>query len=154
MATQWVAFNLDEQQYALPLRSVRRVTRSVEITALAKAPKIVLGIIDLQGELVPVISMRERLGFSEPDPSLTDQLIIAESAKRSVALLVNAVTGVIEKKPEEITAAKEIVPGAKYVEGVARLADGILFIYNLDNFLSAPEQRQLGRLLAQAVGQT
>ncbi|HEY1802311.1 MAG TPA: chemotaxis protein CheW [Terriglobales bacterium] len=154
MATQLVAFTLDEQQYALPLHSVRRVTRSVEITALAKAPTIVLGIIDLQGEMVPVISMRQRLGFSELDPSLTDQMIIAETAKRSVALLVNSVTGVIERKPEEITAAKQIVPEAKYVEGMARLGDGILFIYNLDNFLSAQEQRQLGRLLARAVSQT
>jgi purine-binding chemotaxis protein CheW len=154
MATQLVAFTLDEHQYALPLRSVRCVTRSVEITALAKAPPIVLGIIDLQGEMVPVISMRERLGFSEPDPSLTDQMIIAETEKRSVALLVNSVTGVIERKPEEITTAEKIVPGAKYVEGMARLGDGILFIYNLDNFLSAQEQRQLGRLLAQAASQT
>ena len=154
MATQLVAFTLNEQQYALPLCSVRRVTRSVEITALAKAPAIILGIIDLQGEMVPVISMRERLGSSEPGPSLTDQMIIAETAKRSVALLVNSVTGVIERKPEEIIAAKAIVPGAKYVEGVARLGDGILFIYNLDNFLSAREQRQLGLLLAQAASQT
>jgi purine-binding chemotaxis protein CheW len=154
MATQLVAFTLDEQQYALPLSSVRRVTRSVEITALAKAPRIVLGIIDLQGEMVPVISMRERLGFSEPDPSLTDHMIIAETTKRSVALLVNSVTGVIERKPEEITTAGKIVPGAKYVEGMARLGDGILFIYNLDNFLSAQEQSQLGRLLAQAASQT
>src|SRR6185437_3973350 len=150
MATHLVAFNLEEQQYALPLRSVRRVIRSVEITALAKAPAIVLGIIDLQGEMVPVISMRQRLGFSEPEPSVTDQMVIAETTKRSVALLVNSVTGVIERKPEEITAAREIVPGAKYVKGVARLADGILFIYNLENFLSTQEQRQLGRLLAQA----
>ncbi len=154
MATQLIAFTLDEQQYALPLHSVRRVTRSVEITALAKAPAIVLGIIDLQGEMVPVISMRERLGFSEPDPSLTDQMIIAETAKRSVALLVNSVTGVIEREPEEITAAEDIVPGAKYVQGMARLGDGILFIYNLENFLSVQEQRQLGRLLARAVSQT
>ena len=154
MATQLVAFNLEEQQYALPLRSIRRVIRSVEITALAKAPAIVLGIIDLEGEMVPVISMRQRLGFPEPDPSLTDQMIIAETTKCSVALLVSSVIGVIERRPEEITAAKEIVPGAKYVKGVARLADGILFIYNLDNFLSAQEQRQLGRLLAQAASQS
>jgi purine-binding chemotaxis protein CheW len=100
MATHLVAFNLEEQQYALPLRSVRRVIRSVEITALAKAPAIVLGIIDLQGEMVPVISMRQRLGFSEPEPSVTDQMVIAETTKRSVALLVKSVTGVIERNAE------------------------------------------------------
>ena len=69
MATHLVAFNLEEQQYALPLRSVRRVIRSVEITALAKAPAIVLGIIDLQGEMVPVISNDDASCFQRRTPA-------------------------------------------------------------------------------------
>jgi purine-binding chemotaxis protein CheW len=152
MLNQLVAFTLDTQQYAFRLASVRRVVRMVEITPLPKAPDIVLGVIDLQGNILPVMSLRRRFGRSEPEISLTDQLIVADTATRSVALVVTSVTGVIERTVEEITEAEKIVPGARYVEGITKLEDGILFIHNVDRFLTKKEDRQLGGLLTQAAG--
>ena len=152
MSKQLVVFTRDSQQYALPLASVQRVVRTVEVTPLPKAPEIVQGVIDIQGNIVPVMSMRKRFGLAEPEVSLSDQLIVADTATRSIALLVNAVTGVIERTGEEITKAEKIVPGSEYVEGIAKLEDGILLIHNLDRFLSKKEDRQLDGLLAQAAG--
>jgi purine-binding chemotaxis protein CheW len=152
MLNQLVAFILDERQYALPLKAVHRVVRMVEVTPLPKAPEVVLGVIDFQGSIIPVMSMRKRFGLPEPENSLSDQLIVAHMATRSVALVVNSVIGVVERVAEEVTEAQKIVPGAQYVEGITRLEGGILFIYDLDRFLSKKEERQLDGLLAQAAG--
>jgi purine-binding chemotaxis protein CheW len=152
MSNQLVVFTLDAQDYALPLTSVQRVVRMVEVTPLPKAPEIVLGVIDLQGNILPVMSMRRRLGLSEPETSLSDQLIVANISARSVALVVNSVTGVVERTAEEITDAEKIVPGTQYVEGMTRLEGGILFIHDLDRFLSKKEEQQLEGLLGQAAG--
>ncbi len=152
MLNQLVAFTLDEQQYALPLKSVQRVVRMVEIIPLPKAPEIVLGVIDLEGNIIPVMSMRRRFGLPEPETRLTDQLIVADTATRSIALVVNSVTGVVERTVAEVTEVEKIVPGAQYVEGITKLEDGILFIHNVDRFLSKTEDRQLDGLLAQAAG--
>jgi purine-binding chemotaxis protein CheW len=149
MLNQLVAFVLGEQQYALPLRAVQRVVRIVEVTSLPKAPEIVLGVIDFQGNIIPVMNMRKRFGLPESETSLSDQLIVAETARRSVALVVNSVIGVLDRKAEEVTEAEKIVPGAQYVEGMTRLEDGILFIHDLDRFLSKKEEQQLDCLLAQ-----
>jgi len=152
MVNQLVAFILGEQQYALPLTTVQRVVRMVEVTPLPKAPAVVLGVIDLQGNIIPVISMRKRFGMAEPETSLSGQLIVAQAGARSVALVVNSVTGVVERTAEEVTEAEELVPGSSYVEGISRLEGGILFIHDLDRFLSKKEEQQLDGLLARAPG--
>jgi purine-binding chemotaxis protein CheW len=152
MLNQLVAFILGEQQYALPLTAVQRVVRMVEVTPLPKAPEIVLGVIDFQGTIIPVMSMRKRFGLSEPETNLSDQLIVADTARRCVALVVNSVTGVLERKAEAVTETEKIIPDAQYVESITRLEDGILFIHNLEHFLSKKEEQQLDDLPAQAAG--
>jgi purine-binding chemotaxis protein CheW len=152
MSNQLVVFTLDAQHYALPLARVQRVVRMVEVTPLPQAPEIVLGVIDLQGTILPVMSMRKRFGLSEPETSLSDQLIVADTATRSVALVVTSVAGVVERTAEEVTKTERIVPGAQYVEGMTRLEDGILFIHDLDRFLSQKEEQQLEGVLGQAAG--
>lgn len=147
---QLVVFTLDAQRFALSLASVQRVLRTVEITPLPKAPDTVLGVIDVQGNIVPVMSMRKRFGRPEPDTSLNGQFILADTPTRTVALVVNSVTGVVEQAAEEVTPAKKIVPGAQYIEGITQLEDGILFIHNVDSFLSDKEDQQLGSLLTKA----
>ena len=150
MLHQLVAFTLGEQQYALPLTTVQRVVRMVQVTSLPSAPEVVLGVIDLQGNIIPVMSMRKRFGMVEPETSLSDQLIVANAGARSVALVVNSVIGVVERTAEEVTETEKIVHGAQYVEGITKLKGGLLFIHDLDRFLSRKEDRQLDGLLAQA----
>ena len=57
--SQLVIFNLDDQKFALFLSAVMRIIRVVEITSLPKAPDIVLGIIDVQGGIIPVMGVRK-----------------------------------------------------------------------------------------------
>jgi purine-binding chemotaxis protein CheW len=149
MSNQLVAFVLVEQQYALRLIAVQRVVRMVKITPLPSAPEVVLGVIDWQGNIIPVMSMRKRFGMIEPETSLSDQLIVADAGARRVALVVNSVTGVVEQRSEDVMATERIVPGAQYADAITRLEGGILFIHDLDRFLSKKEEQQLDDLLAQ-----
>ena len=112
---QLVAFTLNRQPYALRLASVRQVLRMVEVTPLPQAPGIVLGVVSLHGTVVPVFSVRRRVGLTDGEAeSLSDQaLIVADTACRVVALVVDAVIGVVELSAEEITEAVKIVPGTE-----------------------------------------
>jgi purine-binding chemotaxis protein CheW len=90
-----VLFALDGQRYALALERVRRVVRAVAITPLPGAPPIVLGVLDLGGEVIPAVSIRDRFGHPRREVGLSDHLVIATAGKRTVALLVDEVTGVL-----------------------------------------------------------
>lgn len=147
-ATQLVVFGLDEQRYALRLAAVERIVRAVEVTPLPKAPQIVLGVIDIQGRVIPVVDVRKRFRLPEREVELGDQFIIAHTGRRTVALVVDAVSGVVECSAGEVRPAEEILPGMEYIEGVVRLRDGMALIHDLDRFLSLNEENAL----EQAIG--
>lgn len=142
-----VVFSLDGQRYALALAAVEKVVRAVEVTSLPGAPDIVLGIINMQGRVIPLVNVRRRFRLPEKEMMLTDQIVIAHTARRPVALVVDAVTGVLECPEREAVAARDILPDVEYVEGVVKLEDGLILIHNLDQFLSLEEETSLDRAL-------
>jgi purine-binding chemotaxis protein CheW len=141
--SQLVVFTLDEQRYALRLHSVERIVRVVEITPLPKAPDIVLGVINVQGRVIPVVNIRKRFLLPERETNLSDQLIIAKTSKRPVAILTDGVSRVIEESAERVVTSEEILSGMKYVEGVVKFEDGMILIHDLDKFLSIEEEKIL-----------
>lgn len=140
---QLVVFTLDERHYALHLSTTERALRMVEITLLPKAPEIVLGIIDVHGEVIPVLSIRKRFRLPEREPDPGDQLIIARTARRIVALVVDTVSDVVTLPAEEMVEPDRILPQLEHVEGVVKLDDGMVFIHDLDAFLSLEEEQAL-----------
>lgn len=144
-----IIFTLDERRYALYLPAVERVVRVVEITSLPKAPEIVLGVVNVQGRITPVVNIRKRFRLPEREMNLSDQLIIAHTSKRTVALVADAVSEVIECSEGEVSATEEILPGMDYVEGVLKLEDGMILIHDLDKFLSFDEEKALDKAMRQ-----
>ena len=147
---QMVVFSLDNQRYALPLAAVERIVRVVEFTSLPKAPPIVLGIVDIGGRIVPVVNVRKRFRLPEKEIELEDHLILGQTGRRPVALVVDEVSSVVERPEREVITAQEILPGLEYVQGAALLEDGLILIYDLQKFLSLEEDEQLAEALAHA----
>jgi len=145
-----VVFMLDDQRYALPLTCVKRSIRAVAVTLLPEAPPIVLGIIDLGGEVIPVIDIRKRFGHPSRDIRLSDQLIIATTKRRTLALLVDEAKGVIEISPESYAPVDKILPGLKLVDGAMSLVDGLVLIHDLERLLSLDEETAIERVLNDA----
>lgn len=142
-----VIFTLDDQRYALPLPAADRVVRMVAITPLPNAPDIILGLVNVQGRVIPVINVRRRFCLPERKIALTDQLVVAHTARRPVALVVDAVLDVIACAAQSLIAASDIVPRLEYAQGVVKLSDGLILIHDLDKFLSLEEEDSLDRVL-------
>ena len=147
---QLVVFSLDWQRYALRLSAVERVVRAVEVTPLPAAPEIVLGVINVEGSIVPVMNIRKRFRLPEKEMSLSDHLILARTARRPVFLLVDSVSGIIEVPAGEVIDASKILPRMEYLEGVLKLEDGMVLIHDLDRFLSLEEDRLLDEAISHA----
>ncbi len=137
---QLVVFSLDDLHYALDLSAVERTVHMVEVTPLPQAPEIIVGVINFQGQIIPVLNIRRRFRLPERAAALTDQLLIARMKRRTVALVVDAVRSVMERPSSEISEPEAVVPGMEYVKGVVKFADGMIFIHDLDDFLSLEEE--------------
>lgn len=142
-----VVFSLENQRYALPLSASERVVRMVAITQLPNAPGIIMGLVNFHGKVIPVVNMRRRFGLPEREPSLSDSLIIAHTTRRPVALMADAVLDVIACAAQNQIAAEDILTGVEYVEGVVKTADGLIFIHDLNRFLSLEEEDALDLVL-------
>lgn len=153
-----VIFVLDDQRYALRLSAVERVVRMVRITPLPEAPTVVPGVIDVAGRIIAVFDVRRRFSLPAREAGLDDRLLIARTARRTVALIADAVTGVRDCPERDIVAAGGVVPGAGQIAGIATLEGdpaqgGLVLIHDLDRFLDLDEERSLDQALAAAEDQ-
>jgi purine-binding chemotaxis protein CheW len=145
---QLVVFLLDDQKFAFRLSSVVKIIRVVEIRHLPKAPEIVLGVINVQGQIIPVFDVRKRFRLPERDVQLSDQLMIVRTSKRAVAFHVDSVSDVVEIPEQKIAAAGDVLPDLDYVEGVVKTEEGLIVIHDINSFLSLEEENSLDRSLS------
>lgn len=142
-ALQLVVFTLDGQRYALRLPAVESAIRMIEITPLPTSPEIVIGVVNVHGAVVPVLDIRRRFRLPVREPDLGDQLLIARTARRIVALVVDTIIDVVAIPTEEPVAPESILAHLEHVAGVVKLDDGLVFIQDLDVFLSLEEEQAL-----------
>jgi purine-binding chemotaxis protein CheW len=144
-----VVFRLDEQRYALPLAAVERIVGAVEVTPLPGAPAIVLGAIDVEGRVLPVLNLRRRFFLPEREVSPVDQFLIARTPRRMVVLVIDEAHGVIEREQSAVISSDRIVPGLEQFRGVVKLDNGLVLIHDLEKFLSLDEAHALDQAMSQ-----
>jgi purine-binding chemotaxis protein CheW len=138
-----LVFSLDANHYALPLSVVDRVIRLVEITPLPKAPDFISGIINVHGLILPVIDLRRRLGLLSRALTLEDRVIIARDSRRTMGILADSIVGVPELSDREFICAKTELPYVEGLQGLAKIDDELVLIYDLDRFLSFDQETVL-----------
>ncbi|HCA80947.1 MAG TPA: chemotaxis protein CheW [Bacteroidetes bacterium] len=143
-----VLFSLEEPRYALYLSEVVKVERAVEITPLPGAPQVVSGVINVHGEIIPVIDIRKLFRLPQRDIHLDDHFIIARTSRRLVALEVDSVNGVYDLEHLQAMEPGESSPFTEYLSGIAGMDHGIVLITDLERFLSLEEERVLDLALA------
>lgn len=137
---QFVVFYLEDNIFAIPLSSVERIVRAVEVTYLPDAPEVMPGVFNMGGRIIPVIDMRTRFRIQKKDLEPWHQFIIVSNSSRTVALWVDGVSGVIERTAEEIVAAAEILPREGLVKSLVKSEEGMVIIFDLETILSLEEE--------------
>ena len=150
-AVQLLAFELSGRRLAVRVEQLVTIVRAVAITPLPQAPSFVDGIINLRGQVVPVIDLRRRFGLP-PVPLGPDQRFVIVQGVPPRALRVDRVDEVIVVPLEAIDHADRVVPGAKHAADVVRLPDGVIVIQDLDALLSSEDEVRLATAMAKAAG--
>ncbi|HZK62248.1 MAG TPA: chemotaxis protein CheW [Anaerovoracaceae bacterium] len=138
-----IIFALDEPRFAIYLSVVERVVQSVEITPLPNVSGIVLGVINVHGQIVPILDIRKRLNLPQRNLSIDDQFILAHTSSILVALCVDSVNDIQEIAGREIVTAEKLQISSEYIRGVVKLENNLILICDLDQFLSLDEEKKL-----------
>lgn len=148
-----VPFEVDGCRGGIIVEAVNEIVRPVAVTHLPASPGVVEGVIDLRGEVVPVLNMRRRFGLPDRETRLSDRFIVAEGGGRRIVLHVDAAEDVIELAPEELEEPEPATyPEGIGVAGVAKLPTGLLIIHDVATFLSVTEKEALAAALADRAG--
>lgn len=130
---QLVTFTLGEEEYGIPILQVQEIIRPVAITVVPKAPPFIEGVINLRGQVVPVVNLRRRLGLPDLEGlSEEARIIVVEVQGRTAGLLVDGVSEVFRLGVNQIEPPPTLEQGHReYIQGVGRMGDRLIVLLDL-----------------------
>jgi purine-binding chemotaxis protein CheW len=145
MSRKFVCFRLGDGQYAIALKEVRRIIRHENVLEAPAAPSFVEGVINLGGEVVPIVDLRRRFSLPPQPPSGSNRVLVVERDGRRYGLLVDSVREILELGDQSIASEASSVFGlkAEFVAGIAKVKDNLVVLLDIFRILSAPPERSL-----------
>ncbi len=144
---QFIVFKMDAQLYGISIQHVQIIEKVKPIMRVPKVPLCVRGVMNLRGEIVPVISLREQFGLEKKEYTDKTRIIIVKIEEAGVGLIVDEVKEVIEIENDQIEAAQNVQGKMKihHILGVGKVEDNIVTLLNLNNIIE--EAFEAGEIL-------
>jgi purine-binding chemotaxis protein CheW len=142
----YVLFRMDQQHYALPLDHVIRAVRMVAFTTVPDVPDSVLGVINMSGQIVPVIDLRRLFGQTGKHPELQDVLLIVQTQSQTVAIVVDEVLDVLEFTSKQVQSPPTAVSQSRFVAGAVQHDDILILVLNDFRLLPNNDERMVDGL--------
>lgn len=133
----FVVFEIGRNSYAVASEFVERLEMLEKVTPVPNAPPGVEGIVASRGEMIPVVSVRSRLGL-EPAPfGMRTRLIVTRWNGRTLGLIVDSAREFIRLPKESALPPPEALGGAgrTFVDAVAQLGDRLILLISLERLL-------------------
>jgi purine-binding chemotaxis protein CheW len=143
-----VVVRLDRERYGVPIEHVHEIIRMQEVTRVPRAPSFVEGVINLRGQVIPVIDLRRRFGLPAGERDGACRIVVVEMNGARVGVVVDAVLEVM-RIPESATVPPEeilTVSQVAFLKGVAKHGDGLILLLDLQRVLEVHEQQVLAEL--------
>lgn len=143
--TQYLTFRLEDEVFALEISKVREVLDFTTITKVPRTPEFMRGVINLRGNVVPVVDMRLKFGMTKTEKTVNTCIIIVEIALDGdttvLGALADSVQEVIDLEPNQIEPAPKIGTRLKteFIRGMGKRDEHFIMILEIDKVFSADE---------------
>jgi len=142
---QYLTFKLSEEIFGVDVAQVREILDSIKITKVPQTPDFMCGVINLRGNVVPVVDMRLKFGLEKTETTVNTCIVVVEvnldGENLILGALVDSVQEVFELDPVDIENAPKI--GSKlntdYIKGMGKREDNFIIILNIDKVFSTEE---------------
>lgn len=145
---QFISFTVGEEEYGLELLEVKEVIRAREITWLPRAPSFIKGIINLRGDVIPIIDLRDKFGLDSRADSEATRVIVVEVDGRLTGLVVDSASQVVRIPADCIDPPPPIRTAfsGDFITGIGKLDDRLVVLLNADAILTGEERDELAKL--------
>jgi len=135
-----LCFNLADKEYGVDIKTVREVRRIKNITPIPKALDFIEGVVSLRGRVVPIISLRKKLGLPDAAQRSLDRVLITESNGHIFGMAVDSVIGVVSLDEANIEPPDEILKKCEYLKGVGKIGKRLVLIADIEKLLSGEDK--------------
>ena len=149
---QVVSFRLGGEEYGVDIAQVQEIIRMVEITRVPRAPHFMEGVINLRGQLIPIIDLRTRFGMPRIDKTKSSRIVVTEIGTKRVGIVVDSVSEVLNIPIENVEDAPEMIAGVgtEYIQGVGKLGERLIIMLDLTMVITSEEKQVLETIEAVA----
>ncbi|MCK5914635.1 MAG: purine-binding chemotaxis protein CheW [Deltaproteobacteria bacterium] len=147
---QLVGFTIDSELFGVDILMVQEIIREMPFTPIPNSPDFIEGVINLRGNIIPVIDLRRRLNSkASKSPNSNIWILILNINKRVVGFVVDSVTKCLKVSREDIKPPPEIVISnlqSQYISGVCRVYKRLLILLDFNRILMVDEIKELREL--------
>ena len=138
---QLILFTLGNSLYGISIEEVSEINRMEEITILPKAPAYIEGVINLRGNVVPVIDLRKRFGMKQVERNNKNKIIILFLGKRLFGVIVDSVYEVLTLPKDSIEPSLPTASGLKseFINSIGKYDDKLIIILEISRILQSNE---------------
>lgn len=131
---KFIVFDAGGQRFCIDTMSVREIRGWIAASPLPYSQDFLRGVINLRGNVLPVIDLAARLGFPVSEPTMRHVIIVAELPGQIVGLLAEAVSEILEILPDAIQPTPDVASAmAKdFVRGMIAAEKGMISVLRLD----------------------
>jgi purine-binding chemotaxis protein CheW len=151
-AKEMLVFLLGKEEYGVDILKVQEIRGLEKVTPIPKAPDFLKGVVNLRGDIVPVIDLRTKFGLADERNDSTTVVIVLRIAGRHIGAVVDGVSDVVRLAPNEIKAAPRLgtVVDSSYLAGVATQGGRMILALDIERLLSSGELDLLGVAASEA----
>ncbi|MBS4024786.1 MAG: purine-binding chemotaxis protein CheW [Clostridia bacterium] len=139
---QLVAFTIDHEEFAVDILQVQEIEKIIHITRVPRSPNSLEGVINLRGEVIPVINLRKRLKLPLKANEDNNKIVIVKVNDLTVGIIVDGVSEVVRLKKDMIESSPGLVENIEvnYIKGVGKLGERLLILLDLPVILELDKQ--------------
>ncbi len=142
---QLVSFKIGVEEFGVDILKVQEINRIMEITQVPNSPHFVEGIVNLRGNVIPVISLRERLNIEKKKYDGKTRIIVVEVKGKVIGFIVDEVNEVLRISKDIIEPPPDMVAGinSEFITAVGKLEDRLLILLDLEKILTTEEYQEV-----------
>lgn len=131
---QQVVFKVDNEEYSLDILSVQEIIRYQQVTKIPNSPQFVIGVINLRGKIIPIISLRNRLGLNDKEINEETRVIVVQATGKTYGIIVDAVSEVITINDNEVEQGNfSQKTSNQYFLGIAKKGERLLILLDINS---------------------
>ena len=135
---QYIVLRFNKEQFGISINYIQNIVRMTSITRVPNVPEYIKGVINLRGEIIPIMSLRIKLGLEPDEITGQTRIIIVSVNDNLIGLFVDEVMEVLVLEDAQID--KQIKEStdknSKYIYGVGKMQDRLISLFNIEQIIA------------------